>query len=228
MAYGTLDDQFKYGGEIDYLFSRQHWTVAGLRVANDLERLGLTPELIGGNRIFYALSRFGRYRGGYEVFRKKFSLKRNRLKGILLTAMLGSRTFDPLFPFHYQAQPELGDQSPLRSDIFDAYWSIEARLARKEKYIMDGNERITLGTKRAPVLTIRYTHGAKSLGSEFNYDRITIRAQQSFRLGPLGRMTYLLSAGYTPSTFARSVAVSAYWESDTIADNQYVQPDEFL
>ena len=63
---------------------------------------------------------------------------------------------------------------------------------------MDGNERITLGTKRAPVLTIRYTRGLKTLGGEYNYNRLTLRAQQSLRLGALGRMTYLLSAGYTP------------------------------
>lgn len=198
VAYGTLDNQFKYGGEIDYLFSRQHWTIAGVRVANDLERLGLTPELIGGNRMFYALSRFGRYRGGYQSFQKEIFLKTEPIKGVFLTAMVGSRTFDPLFPFHYRVNPEMGDQSPLRSDIDDAYWSIEARLARKEKYIMDGNERITLGTKRAPVVTIRYTRGLKSLGGEYNYHRITLRAQQSLRVGVLGRMTYLLSAGYTP------------------------------
>ncbi|WP_046376393.1 DUF5686 and carboxypeptidase-like regulatory domain-containing protein [Spirosoma radiotolerans] len=200
LAYGTLDKQFKYGGEINYLFSRQHWTILGVRVANDLERLGLTPELIGGNRIFYALSRFGRFRGGYQSYQKEVFFKTEPVRGILLTATLGSRTFDPLFPFHYRTEPELGDQSALRSDIFDAYWSVEARLARKEKYLMDGNDRITLGTKRAPVLTIRYTHGAKSLGGEYNYDRLTLRAQQSLRLGALGRMTYLLSAGYTPST----------------------------
>ncbi|MBN8821899.1 MULTISPECIES: DUF5686 and carboxypeptidase-like regulatory domain-containing protein [unclassified Spirosoma] len=199
LAYGTLDNKFKYGAEIDYLFSRQHWTVAGARISYDLERLGLTPELIGGNRMFYALSRFGRYRGGYESYQKEFFFKTEPVKGILLTAMVGTRTFNPLFPFHYRLNPELGEQSQLRSDIDDAYWSIEARLARKEKYIMDGNERLTLGTKRAPVLTIRYTRGLKSLGGEYNYHRLTLRAQQSLRVGPLGRMTYLLSAGYTPN-----------------------------
>ena len=200
VAYGTLDAQFKYGGEIDYLFSRQHWTMAGVRISNDLERLGLTPELVAGNRIFYALSRFGRYRGAYHSYQKEVFFRTEPAKGVLLTATLGSRTFDPIFPFHYRTEPDMGDQSPLRSDILDTYWSVEARLARKEKYIMDGNDRITLGTKRAPVLTIRYTHGTSALGGHYDYDRLTLKAQQSVRLGPLGRTTYLLSAGFTPST----------------------------
>ncbi|QJD77116.1 DUF5686 and carboxypeptidase-like regulatory domain-containing protein [Spirosoma rhododendri] len=200
LAYGTLDKEFKYGVEADYLISRQHWTQIGVRMSYDLERLGLTPELIGGNRIFYALSRFGRYRGAYQSKQKEAFFVTEPVKGIMLRAMVGSRTFDPLFPYAYRSSPDMGDQSPLRSDINDAYWAIEARLARKEKYIMDGNERITLGTKRAPVLTVRYTRGTTGLGSDFNYSRITLRAQQTLRLGPLGRMTYLLSAGFTPST----------------------------
>lgn len=200
LAYGTYDRQFKYSAEVDYLFSRRHWTLAGVRFSYDLERLGLTPELIGGNRIFYALSRFGRYRGAYQSHQREAFFRTEPIRGILLTATLGSRTFDPLFPFQYRLDPDMGDLSPLKSDILDTYWSVEARLARKEKYIMDGNDRITLGTKRAPVLTIRYTRGMKALGGDYTYDRLTLRAQQSLRLGPIGRMTYLLSAGFTPST----------------------------
>ncbi|MGF7214616.1 hypothetical protein GGR92_000756 [Spirosoma lacussanchae] len=200
LAYGTYDHQFKYGAEADYLFSRQRWTLVGVRMSYDLERLGITPELVGGNRMFYALSRFGKYRGAYRTLVQEAFFRTEPVRGILLTATLGSRTFDPTFPFQYRLQPELGDLSPLRSDIIDTYWSVEARLARKEKYIMDGNERITLGTKRAPVLTIRYTHGARSMGGGYSYDRLTLRAQQSLRLGPLGRLSYLLTAGYTPST----------------------------
>ncbi|MDB5241679.1 MAG: hypothetical protein JWP57_2304 [Spirosoma sp.] len=200
VAYGTFDRRFKYGAEMDYLLSRRRWTIMGVRLSSDLERLGLTPELIGGNRMFYALSRFGRYRGAYESIQREVFLRTEPVKGILITTMLGSRSFHPLFPFHYRVEPELEDQSPLRSDVLDTYWSVEARLARKEKYIMDGNERVTLGTKRAPVLTIRYSHGSKALGGDYDYNRFTLRAQQMLRLGPLGQMTYLLSAGYTPST----------------------------
>ena len=200
LAYGTLDKQFKYGVEADYLISRQHWTMLGGRISYDLERLGLTPELIGGNRLFYALSRFGRYRGAYESKQRELFFLVEPVKGILLRTTIGSRTIDPLFPYQYRLEPALEDQSPVRSTINDTYWSFEARLARKEKYIMDGNERITLGTRRAPILTIRYTRGTRGLGGDFNYDRLTVRAQQTLRLGPLGRMTYLLSAGFTPST----------------------------
>lgn len=59
VAYGTLDRQVKYGAEVDYLLSRRRSSLLSVRLSSDLERLGLTPELIGGNRLFYAFSRFG-------------------------------------------------------------------------------------------------------------------------------------------------------------------------
>ena len=65
---------------------------------------------------------------------------------------------------------------------------------------MNGNERITLATKRIPVITLKYQHGFKGfLGGDFTYDRVTLKAYQTFRLGTLGRSDYTFTAGYTPS-----------------------------
>ena len=200
VAYGTLDHSFKGGAEVDYLFSRKPWTLFGLRLTSDLDRLGLSPELIGGNKIFYAFSRFGKYRGAYRNDQFEAFFRTEPIKGMMLTGSIGSRNFTPRFPFQYRVMPELGDNSPVQADFFDTYWSVEARLARKEEYIMDGNERITIGTKRTPVITIRYTQGTKALGGAFDYSRITVRAFQTLRLGVLGRSSYTLSAGYTPAT----------------------------
>lgn len=199
-AYGTLDRSYKGGGEIDYLFSRKPWTIAGGRFTNDLERLGVSPELIGGSRLFYAFSRFGQYRGAYRNRQTEVFLRTEPIKGVLLTGTLGSSNFRPRFPFHYRVSPALGDNSPLQSDFYDTFWSIEARLSRKETYIMDGNERVTVGTKRTPVVTLRFTRGTQGLGGNFDYTRFTLRAFQTLRLGVLGRTAYTLSAGYTPAT----------------------------
>ena len=74
------------------------------------------------------------------------------------------------------------------------------RLAHNETFLMDGNERITLGTKRTPVVTLRYTRGLKGLaGGEFDYHLFAVRAYQTLRFGLLGRSNYTLSGGYTPS-----------------------------
>jgi hypothetical protein len=200
LAYGTLDGKFKYGGEVNYLFSRRHWTVAGIRYSRDLERVGLDPDQISNNKLFYAFTRFGQYRGAYFRGEKTLFVQSEVMKGLTLSGTLSSRSFDPLFPFRFRTEPQLGEFSPMSSHFDYTQLTLEARFAKNETYIQDGNERITLGTKRIPVVTVRYQRGLKGvLGGYFNYDRFQVTAFQTFRLGSLGRSSYLLSAGYTPS-----------------------------
>ncbi len=63
-AYGFKDQKFKYGGGMDYIFSRKPWTMAGISYSKDLERLGLSAETIGTNTLFGAFSRFGTFQTG--------------------------------------------------------------------------------------------------------------------------------------------------------------------
>ncbi|MEZ0483610.1 DUF5686 and carboxypeptidase-like regulatory domain-containing protein [Fibrella aquatica] len=198
-AYGTADARFKGGFEYDYILSRRKWTIIGARIAYDLERLGFTPELINGNKVFYAFSRFGQYRGGYYSSNGELFVRTEPLKGVMLTAAIGDRTFMPTFPFHYRTQPDLDHNSPTRPDFNDSYWSVEARLSRKETYIMDGNERIPVSTKRTPVIWLKYTHGHHAFGGSFTYNRYSFRAFQTLKLGKIGRSSYVVQAGFTPS-----------------------------
>ena len=200
LGFGTKDLVLKYGGEVDYILSRRHWTVAGIKHSYDLERVGLTPELIGDNKIFYAFTRWGNYSGAFYRSENEIFLKTEPRKGISFNASLTTRTFDPLFDFQFRTNPEAGPNSPSQDFYDDSFITLEARFAKNETFIMDGNERISLGTKRVPVFSIAYQHGMKGImGSNFNYDKFTARIYQSFRLGSFGRSDYTIQAGYIPT-----------------------------
>jgi hypothetical protein len=200
IGFGTKDLVFKYGGEVNHILSRRHWTVAGLKHSYDLERVGLTPELIGDNKIFYAFTRWGNYSGAFYRRENEIFLKTEPRKGISFNVAFTTRNFDPLFDFKFRTNPEAGKNSPSQDFYDDSFVTIEARFAKNETFIMDGNERISLGTKRVPVFSISYQHGIKGvMGSNFNYDKFTAKVYQSFRLGSLGRSDYTLQAGYIPT-----------------------------
>jgi hypothetical protein len=113
---------------------------------------------------------------------------------------LNTRSFDPLFSFQYRLNPELGRASAVQDYYQETFATVELRFANNETFIMNGNERITLATKRIPVITLKYQHGFKGfLGGDFTYDRVTLKAFQTFRIGTLGHSDYTLTAGYTPS-----------------------------
>ncbi|GGN01687.1 hypothetical protein GCM10010967_40150 [Dyadobacter beijingensis] len=200
-AYGTRDRAFKYGGGVDYIISRKPWTMAGIAYAKDLERLGLTAETIGPSTIFGALSRFGAFRRPY--WQQDFSgyFKREVVKGLTGSVQVRHRTFDPLFPFTYRTDPRAGERSPVKSAFDITEVNFEARLAQRETFLLNDNERISMGNGNFPAFTLRYTHGFKHLlGGDFDYNKFSFNIRQSFRAGVIGRTYYYVTLGYIPST----------------------------
>ena len=200
LAYGTGDGRFKYGADGQYILSRKPWLVLGARSSYDLERIGLTSEAVGNNSLFAAYSRFGMYRRGFFQQEQFLYFRGEVLKGFTPTVGLRHRTFEPLYPFAYKVEP--GDPgSPLRSSYDHTELVFEARYARREIFLQNDNERISLGNDNRPILTVRYHLGLRNtLGGDFKYQRFSFQLGQSFRVGALGRSRYVLTGGYTPST----------------------------
>jgi hypothetical protein len=200
VGFGTKDLVPKYSLELNHLFSKKKWTIAGLRHTYDVERVGLTPEYIGDNKLFYAFTRWGAFSGAFFRRETDAFFSSELAKAITLTTSLTTRSFDPLFHFQFRLNPELGRASAVQDNYQETFATIELRFAKNVTFIMNGNERIALATKRFPMITLKYQHGFKGfLGGDFTYDRFTLKAYQTIRLGTLGRSDYTFTAGYTPS-----------------------------
>lgn len=200
VGFGTKDLVPKYSLELNYLFSKKKWTIAGLRHTYDVERVGLTPEYIGDNKLFYAFTRWGAFSGAFFRRETDAFFSSELAKAITLTTSLTTRSFDPLFHFQFRLNPELGRASAVQDNYQETFATIELRFAKNVTFIMNGNERIALATKRFPMITLKYQHGFKGfLGGDFTYDRFTLKAYQTIRLGTLGRSDYTFTAGFTPS-----------------------------
>jgi hypothetical protein len=201
VGFGTKDLVPKYQIEVNYLFSKKKWTIAGLKHSYDIERVGLTPELIGDNRLFYAFTRWGAFSGAFFRRSSEVFFNSELMKGFSLNTSLTTRSFEPLFKFYYRTHPELGMSSPVKDNLQESFLTVQLRFAKNENFIMNGNERITLSTKRVPVLTLTYQQGFKGMfGGDFNYQRFTLKAYQTFNFGKIGHSDYTFTAGYTPST----------------------------
>jgi hypothetical protein len=200
VGFGTKDLVPKYSLELNHLFSKKKWTIAGLRHTYDVERVGLTPEYIGDNKLFYAFTRWGAFSGAFFRRETDAFFSSELAKAITLTTSLTTRSFDPLFHFQFRLNPELGRASAVQDNYQETFATIELRFAKNVTFIMNGNERIALATKRFPMITLKYQHGFKGfLGGDFTYDRFTLKAYQTIRLGTLGRSDYTFTGGYTPS-----------------------------
>lgn len=187
VGYGFSDDQVKYSGFVQHILSRDRWTTASFRVRSDLGRVGIDDEALADNYLFLAAQRFGVFRRGYYFDEMRFNFQREVFKGFTQRIAFRHSTFKPVFDFYYYQEPDDITNSPISSTYENAELIIESRFARDELFILNDNERLSLGTSKWPVITVRYTHGVKGvLGSDFEYDKLRMSILKKVRFGPLG------------------------------------------
>jgi hypothetical protein len=200
VGYGFDDEKIKYSAFVQNILSRDRWTTMSLRTRSDLGRVGVDDEDLADNYLFLAAQRFGIFRRGYYFDESRFNFQREMFKGFTQRIAVRHSTFKPVFNFGYYQQPD-DNTSPILNTYENAELIIESRFARDELFIQNDNERISLGTSKWPVITLRYTHGFKGfLGSDFEYDKLRLSVYKRIRFGPLGVGSMNVAGEYVYNT----------------------------
>jgi hypothetical protein len=199
LAYGFMDTRVKYSATATHILSRERWTTASFRIRTDIARLGVDDETLADNPLFLAATRWGYFRRGYYFDEYRVALQRELFKGFSQKISFRQWTFDPTFNFGYLQDPN--DVASIQESFRASEVSLESRYGRDELFIQNGNERISLGTRRWPVITLRYTHGMKGVfGSDFNYDKVRLNVTKRIKTGPLGVGMVTISGEYVFNT----------------------------
>lgn len=184
LGYGFDDERIKYSAFVQNILSRERWTTMTVSVRSDLGRVGVDDESLADNYLFLAAQRFGVFRRGYYFDESRFNFQRELLRGLTQRVAFRYSTFRPVFDFGYV-------QTTGENDTLATYENaeviVETRFARDEIFIINDNERLSLGTSKWPEVTLRYTHGFKGVaGSDFDYDKLRLSVHKRVRFGPMG------------------------------------------
>ncbi len=193
-GYGFNDSRVKYMASAQRILSKDKWTTISFRVRSDLARVGVDDEALAENPLFLAATRWGFFRQGYYFNEYRTAFQRELFKGFSQKVSFRHWTFEPTYNFGYKQDP-----SDVNSEVLETFQSsevsIESRWARDEFFIINDNERLSLGTDKWPVVTVKYTHGFKGVfGSDFEYDKLRLTFRKRIKWGPLG-YAYLNLAG---------------------------------
>jgi len=202
LAYGTKDSRFKYSGSIRYIPSRKRWTELVLERSDDLVQVAanLSGVVVPGAyaaslNFFNVLDRSPFYRQ-----ENSFYVQSDLFKGFRQTVRLRNASYTQIGN-HFAYYKDLNlQETALERNFSITELTFETRLAKDEQFFYTDNNRYSLGTRKLPVVTLRYTMGLNNfLGGDFQYHRFGIAFEQNLRLGLLGKSYYLLSGTYTPS-----------------------------
>lgn len=192
LGYGFKDEKFKYSASVQRILSRNRWTTASLRFRSDIGRVGVDEEALADNYLFLVAQRWGTFRRGYYFDESRFNFQRELFKGFTQRIAFRYLTFKPTFNFGYQSDDGIA------TNFETAELILESRYARDETFVQDDNDRISLGTSRWPVITLRYTRGFKGIiDSDFEYTKIKLSIYKRIRFGPIGVGYMNLMGEYT-------------------------------
>ncbi|EPR67944.1 DUF5686 and carboxypeptidase-like regulatory domain-containing protein [Cyclobacterium qasimii] len=191
-AYGFLDQRWKYEGGITRILDRNRWTTIKLSTQKEIDQVGLEMENLEGNSIFMAASRFGTLRRPFISTNHRLDLKRELFKGLTLYGGLKSNHFDPLYNYYHRDNE--GD-SELKTEFRTTEAKVGLRYGRDETFIINDNERISLGPSRWPIFALNYAQGFKWLKGEYNYSKLNLSISQKLNMGMLGISRYEAEAG---------------------------------
>jgi hypothetical protein len=199
LAYGFKDNEFKYNVQLEKIFTRYPWSKGGIQYRYDIDQIGVNNDFTRTmnlsqppNYLYGMFSQIGNvkkllfkeeYRMWYE---KEFS------QGINTKITFQNIHHTPLFSVI------VGD--PLSAFQINKYsiteLALDARISAKERYIQNGNNRISMGNKRSPIISFNYTQGIKGLFmGDYTYGKASISASNYFRMATLGYSKVLAKAG---------------------------------
>jgi len=200
-AYGLDDRKFKYNARVNYIVSRKPWSIIGAEKSLDIDMVGLLSDNVIDNYLYLASAKWGnleRRRPFMHHDYKVFAQSEVR-KGITEKITFRHHTFDPLFLFQYYSNPN-DTESKIKTDFNSTEITLESRFAYNEMHIQADNERISLGTLKWPIFTLKYTLGLKGIfESDFNFQKVSLVVDDNIKVGVLGRSSYKFTAGYVPS-----------------------------
>jgi hypothetical protein len=150
-------------------------------------RLGVDEEAINANPLFLTAARWGHFHRAYYYDEMFLSCQRELFRGLSQKASFRYWTFDPTYPFGYHRNPVDIGTPPVFEKFRTAEIVFETRYARDETFLQNGNERVSLGLRKWPAFTFRYTHGLKGVfGSDYSYDKVRLSIDKRVRMGMLG------------------------------------------
>ena len=187
LGYGTRDNAWKYGGEIIYQISKENEFKIGGKYQNNLVEVGnyginssMQNKLNVRNFQAYLMD---------NVKQTSFNIEARNFRFLKWNIAFTQTNTTPKYSYEFH------ENGKIYTDYTDSNIKVDLRFGFKEKFIQSFNQRLSVGTNY-PIVSLSYVKGIKNvLNSNFNYNKLESRIEQSFFTKNFGTTKYQLDAG---------------------------------
>jgi len=199
LAYGTKDKKFKYGLGYEHNIKKNPRRAFGVFYKWDAEQLGQSENAFREDFLLGSLLRRNPANKLSMVQEYKGFYEHEWFNGFSNSITLRHRTLNPIQNTSFIINP-LSSEPEIKKTIISSEIIFNTRFAYNEKFIMGEFVRVSAGTTY-PVINFQYTIGVNGLlGSDYEYQKISLNIKHWYNLGTFGWSKYILEAGKTWGT----------------------------
>lgn len=194
VAYGYLDQKFKYGGGIRYNVSPKKRGMLSLFYDYDVKQLGLGDNAADIDGAFGSLLRTRPL--DQLIMTETFGAKieKDWGKSFIVTAGLQWKELGALGATQFRI-PTSSTTFTNIEEISTFETSVKVRYAKNEEFISGTFDRISVGSKY-PAISLEGVLGIKGvLGSDYEYQKLELKLSHSPKLGVFGKLYYEIYGG---------------------------------
>lgn len=193
VAYGTLDEKWKYGGNARFFLSKEPRSSVGFSAQKDLEQLGRSELLFDNDHLISSALRRNPANKLNGVEKYDLFYNKEWPIGLRHTIELGKRTLTPRGALSFRRRE--GEGITDIASVTSTELSFFLHFAFREKFYNTSYDRYSLGSDY-PILDLRYSKGIKDfLNGDYNHHRLALSLQHQVNLGYLGELNYRLKGG---------------------------------
>jgi hypothetical protein len=202
LAYGLKDEDFKYGGSLEWLINKRPRIMAGAAYTDDISLNSENSEEFVQGDIFSGLFRRELLQKLIRVREGKVYYERFWKNGLSNRLTILNREMDPygnIFSdgrgFDYAYLPDPSSLSDIDTTIRTTEIIFKARYAKDERVVEGEFTRSSFGSEH-PIIELQYTLGVNGLmGGRYDYHKINLSYRHYFYMNPIGWMSYRINAG---------------------------------
>ncbi|XOV95179.1 MAG: DUF5686 family protein [Bacteroidota bacterium] len=185
IGYGFDDERWKYRFYLERILSRRRWSTLRVERQREIEQVWVLSDEFEPFSFLYTLSRFGNLISPFLLDNYNVKYFRQHSTGLGQELQIKHEVYTPMFDFRYFKNP--GTDITTDSVFRTTEVSLKTRYAKDEIFVINDNDRLSMGTVRWPAFEFKYTYGLKDvLNSSFEYHKLKFTFQKRQKMGILG------------------------------------------
>ncbi len=195
VAYGTLDQTFKYGGDVIYMLSKTPRRDLTASYKYDIEQLGLSPTAFSTDNLLSSLFHKGPNNKLTMVREYRLAYEHEWYLGLINRVHLIHRELFPLGSTEFIVFPDTRKDPQFMNSIYTSEIQIDTRVSFHERFLAAEFARITVSSIY-PIVQLSYTYGMpNAFKSDYEYHKLVLNVSQWFHFATIGWSKYLVEAG---------------------------------